>query len=530
MLPCLIHEDDHLLVVNKPAGINTHAPSPYAGEGLYEFLRRRENRWHSLAIIHRLDKATSGVLVFAKTPLANRSLTQQFEGRAVRKRYVLLTDRRGPESPLRQRSFLHRAGERYVSGPTGDLAETLFQTISAPGETPARVLAEPLTGRTHQIRVHAADAHFPILGDVLYGGHPARRVCLHALELTLRHPESGLTQNFSAPDRFGEDPAEVLRQQLIDPDQTDAFRLLHGAADAWPGWYVDRLGNFLLSQSAAELQPKQRQRLRELAEQHRAQGALHKMLSRRVRQSRLQEASPQPVLGEPPTDRFPIRENGITFHLSFQEGYSVGLFLDQRENRLRVLQRCVAPGFPLFASTHRSDSSPEVLNTFAYTCGFSLCAAKAGRRTVSVDLSRKYLAWGRDNFALNGLPPENHEFLYGDVFDWLRRLRRKQRSFDLVFLDPPTFSQSRESGIFRVQDKLTHLAELAAAITVSGGVLFCSTNFAEWSPAQFLDALHSGIQTAGRRVVQLHYAPQPPDFPIAPKEPAYLKTAWVKLD
>ena len=82
MPPSLIFEDDHLLVFNKPAGLNTHAPSPYAGEGLYDWLRHREPRWASLAIIHRLDKETSGLIVFSKTPIANRSLTEQFTGAA----------------------------------------------------------------------------------------------------------------------------------------------------------------------------------------------------------------------------------------------------------------------------------------------------------------------------------------------------------------------------------------------------------------------------------------------------------------
>ena len=68
--PCILHEDEHLLVVSKPAGWNTHAPSPHAGEGIYDWLRDREPRWAALAIVHRLDKDTSGVLVFAKTALA----------------------------------------------------------------------------------------------------------------------------------------------------------------------------------------------------------------------------------------------------------------------------------------------------------------------------------------------------------------------------------------------------------------------------------------------------------------------------
>src|SRR5437899_12710529 len=83
--PCLLFEDEHLLVVNKPAGMNTHAPGPFAGEGFYDWLRHREPRWASLAIIHRLDKETSGVMVFGKTALANRLLTEQFTQRVVQK-------------------------------------------------------------------------------------------------------------------------------------------------------------------------------------------------------------------------------------------------------------------------------------------------------------------------------------------------------------------------------------------------------------------------------------------------------------
>ena len=69
MAPCVIFEDEHLLAVNKPAGWNTHAPSPYAGEGIYDWLKNREPRWASLAIIHRLDKETSGVMVLGKSPI-----------------------------------------------------------------------------------------------------------------------------------------------------------------------------------------------------------------------------------------------------------------------------------------------------------------------------------------------------------------------------------------------------------------------------------------------------------------------------
>jgi 23S rRNA-/tRNA-specific pseudouridylate synthase len=130
-----LFEDEHLLVVNKPPGLNTHAPSPYAGEGLYDWLRHREPRWASLAIIHRLDKETSGVMVFAKTPLANRSLTQQFAERQVRKTYRLLTDRVVESREARVVSALARVGERYVSRPAASgapVAETRFRVLPEP--------------------------------------------------------------------------------------------------------------------------------------------------------------------------------------------------------------------------------------------------------------------------------------------------------------------------------------------------------------------------------------------------------------
>src|SRR5713101_7657639 len=113
--PLIVFEDAHLLVVNKPASWNTHAPSPFAGEGIYDWLRHREARWAKLAIIHRLDKETSGLLAFAKTTAANRSLTQQFAERLVSKRYVLATDRAIRKQSFIARSTLVRAGNKYVS-------------------------------------------------------------------------------------------------------------------------------------------------------------------------------------------------------------------------------------------------------------------------------------------------------------------------------------------------------------------------------------------------------------------------------
>jgi 23S rRNA (cytosine1962-C5)-methyltransferase len=541
VLPCLLFEDDDLLVVNKPAGLNTHAPGPYAGEGLYDWLRHREARWTKLAIIHRLDKETSGVIVFSKSEAANRSLTEQFTQRAVHKHYVLLTDQRVPEKTITVRSCLTRAGEKYVSRPVhagGEVAETRFAKAESRGSRVegARMQlhwleAEPLTGRTHQIRVHAAEQGFPILGDTLYGGTAAARVYLHAAEITLRHPTTGQEMSFRAPADFELDARGQLRAALVDPQETNAFRLIHGASDGWPGWYVERLGEHLLSQSEGALSARQSERLEEWLQALGARSVYHKQLSRQVRRASTAEVSPQLVMGEAAPERFTIRENGLQYELSFGEGYSVGLFLDQRDNRRRLLTGHIAAGFELpGAATPAPRTTPlEVLNTFAYTCGFSVCAARAGARTTSLDLSKKYLEWGKRNFALNQLPVAEHDFIYGDTFDWLRRLAKKGRQFDIILLDPPTFSQSKESGVFRAEKDYGKLVTAALPLLRSEGVLFASTNAAEWPPEAFLDAVEAAAAKCGRRILQRHYVPQPPDFPVSRAEPAYLKTVWLRV-
>jgi len=528
MVPCVIFEDEHLLVVHKPAGWNTHAPSPFAGEGIYDWLRHREPRWASLAIVHRLDKETSGVLVFGKTPLANKSLTEQFTARRVRKKYLLLTDRAVPEKQFAVKAALVRVGQKYASQPGGEPAETQFKLLSdselkTNNSKFKTVRASPLTGRTHQIRVHAADSGFPILGDTLYGGTPAPRVFLHAAEIEFAHPATGELLKFSASADFDSDSRLALRSAVIEPDATNAFRLIHGASDGWSGWFVEKLGDFLPSQSELPLNAVQNEELSRLAGIFSVRGAYHKILSRQVRRSTTTQVSPQLVFGEPAPERFEISENGIRYELSFSEGYSVGLFLDQRDNRRRFLTGHIAAAFSQLPA-----SNFQLLNCFAYTCGFSVCAARAGVRTTSLDLSKKYLEWGRRNFALNGLDPAAHDFIYGDTFDWLRRLAKKGRTFDAVVLDPPTFSQSKEHGTFRAEKDYGKLVTATLSVLKPGGILLASTNAAEFPPEEFLAGVESAIRAAKRTILQRHYVPQPPDFPVSRAEPAYLKTVWLR--
>jgi 23S rRNA (cytosine1962-C5)-methyltransferase len=221
-----------------------------------------------------------------------------------------------------------------------------------------------------------------------------------------------------------------------------------------------------------------------------------------------------------------VRENGVRFEIRLDAGSSAGLFLDQRDNRRRLMENHVAAGFEVRAG---GLTGARVLNSFAYTCGFSVCAALAGGRTTSIDLSRGYLDWGRSNFRLNGLDPEIHEFLVGDALDWLRRLARRQRRFDVVILDPPTFSRNRQGKVFRAEQDYGALLASALAVLESGGVVLASTNAQTIRPDAFLEVLHRSVAAAGRRIHQERFAPQPPDFPITRAEPAHLKTVWMRV-
>jgi 23S rRNA (cytosine1962-C5)-methyltransferase len=158
-----------------------------------------------------------------------------------------------------------------------------------------------------------------------------------------------------------------------------------------------------------------------------------------------------------------------------------------------------------------------------------VCAALGGARVTSLDLSRKYLDWGRQNFVLNDLDPAAHDFIYGDAFDWLKRLAKKSRSYAVIILDPPTFSRSPGHGDFRSETDYGRLVSLTLPLLQPDGVLLASTNTARLEPALFVEQVHAAVRDAGRTIVQEHYVPQPPDFPVTRDEPAHLKTLWLRI-
>ena len=221
-----------------------------------------------------------------------------------------------------------------------------------------------------------------------------------------------------------------------------------------------------------------------------------------------EQPAPVHVAGEEVSAPFEVVENGLRLGIDFAAGYSQGVFLDQRDNRRRVRQWCAArPG-------------AEVLNCFAYTGAFSVAAARGGARTSTADLSRRYLDWARDNFARNGLDPAAHEFLAGDVWDWLRRLLRQGRAFDLVILDPPTFSRPRGGRPFQAGRDFDRLAAQAAELVRPGGALLCSTNYRALARGGLRRMIHAALGRGWR----LDELPMGADFPGEP----YLQAVWAE--
>ena len=165
-----------------------------------------------------------------------------------------------------------------------------------------------------------------------------------------------------------------------------------------------------------------------------------------------------------------------------------------------------------------------MLNCFAYTCSFSLAAAIAGANTVSVDLSQKSLERGRGNFVLNNLPAIGHHFIADDVFEVFPRLSRKGEKFDLIVLDPPTFSRSHRGKTFQVESDFEGLLMAALAVADRDCRILLSTNCAALDE-RALEVMARYCLKASRRAGSFHAEPRPVEFPTD----SGASTMWLTL-
>lgn len=205
-MPEILHDDAEILVVNKPAGLLS---VPGKGPELADCLiSRLQGVFPQVLLVHRLDRDTSGVMVFALTPHAQRHLGLQFEKRQARKAYVArLAGRLEPKTGTVDLPLIvdwERRPRQMVDHENGRAAVTDWRVLRYDDDN-TRVRLNPKTGRSHQLRVHMLSLGHPILGDPLYAEGLARdypRMMLHSEELKIRHPDGGASLRFRAAPEF----------------------------------------------------------------------------------------------------------------------------------------------------------------------------------------------------------------------------------------------------------------------------------------------------------------------------------------
>ena len=590
----ILYEDDDVIAVHKPAGVPSQAANPERPDDLVTRLRaflaaRDGTRDPYIGVHQRLDRDTSGVVLFTKQPEVNAALARQFEGRTLKKSYLAAVSSwpaRAREATLDDLLRKGDGGRMEVvaprrgrggggggggsGGPQRAVTHVRVRTAAAgphakhgasreSRETRTLLELRLETGRTHQARVQLAHAGSPIAGDPIYGGAVAPRLMLHAAALEVEHPRTGkrLVIRAEAPAEMSDwvargdrdasiyDDVTALDRALAlaverrwglghsalrDPEdqRTTAFRLVNEEGDALPGLAVDVYGDHLVAQlyvggiwEDAARRDRVLDRLHVLG----FDGIYLKLRPKQANvlvDTRRDDLAPAlPVRGLPaPTAEIEVREEGVSYRVRLGDGLSTGIFLDQRPNRRLV--REMAKG-------------AHVLNLFSYTCAFSVAAALGGAtRTVSVDASVQALEWGRANFAAAGValggagPNAPHSFAAEDVFSWLTRAATKKDRFDLIIVDPPSYSSTKKRR-FVAESDYDDLVALAARVLAPHGKLVACCNHRGLLRGKLRRFVAQGMKTVGLELAQLKDLPDAPDFPAPAGREPHMKSLLATL-
>jgi 23S rRNA (cytosine1962-C5)-methyltransferase len=307
------------------------------------------------------------------------------------------------------------------------------------------------------------------------------------------------------------DEALALRRATL-PDGLTAYRIVNGEGDRLPGIVVDRYGDFLVCQLFTAGAVRLAGAVVDALQARLAPRGIYERSEGGVRAEEGLGGARGMLAGEEPPARITVVENGMRLVADVLHGQKTGLFLDQRDNRLRV--RGLARG-------------RRVLNAFAYTGGFTIAAALGGaRHVVSVDTSRLALGLGEAAWPDNGLDPALAEWIEGDVFEYLRAAREP---FDLIVLDPPPFVRRRRdlsSGLRGYKDvNLQALRRLAPG----GWLLTCSCS-QHLDRAAFRQVVAAAAADAGRPAQVVAEFGHPADHPtaLAHSEGEYLKALLLR--
>lgn len=512
----VLHQDEHFIVVAKPAGLKTTARDRRS-MGVVQWLGKRrssdEARADDLHPTNRLTPGESGLLVLAKSVRVADAVNELFRGGRVQQRFIAVT-RSNPKKVLKKPDSTSRTGGQAADSKTPELA---MQVIRA-GTGGALLEIRTSGGRRPEITRILRGHRLPILGDSLKPDGSTTtsnvRCFLHLAELRFRHPVTGKRVQLTCPtppaftevvagDDALEDALDVAlngRLGCLTDDQTDVCRLINGQSEGVPGLVAERYGPIgTLWTVPHQFVGGARRLERTGAFYRRTLGltAVYHKVSVKDRSGAAEAGAigaERPLFGEASQAEFAVSESGMKFLIRPDDGLMTGLFLDQRSNRRRI--RELAEG-------------RRVLNTFAYTCSFSVAAALGGAaETVSVDLAKRALEWGKRNFELNELPLDDHKFICSEIFDYFKRARRQGRRFDIIILDPPTFARSKKpKRVFTIADHLGPLIAEALGVLDRDGVMLISTN----ARAVSVGFLRAAVeQTAAGRPFRILAVPRPP--------------------
>ena len=303
------------------------------------------------------------------------------------------------------------------------------------------------------------------------------------------------------------------RRQTVD---TSSCRLIFGEADFLPGIVIDKFSDVLVVESLAlgidRLKPLILEKLVKVLEEDGIH--IRGIYERSDAKVRLQEGMERykGFIGEPFDTKVEIVENGVRYMVDVQDGQKTGFFLDQKYNRLAVQNLC------------RRIQPKQVLDCFTHTGSFALNAGLAGSAHVlGVDASELAVNQARENAALNGLT-EQVQFECADVFDLLPRLEQEGRKYDVVILDPPAFTKSRNS----IKNAVKGYREInlrGMKLVKGGGYLATCSCSHFMDPELFTKTIREAAGNVHKRLRQVEYRTQAADHPIlwAADESYYLK-------
>ncbi|WP_281960252.1 class I SAM-dependent rRNA methyltransferase [Streptococcus pneumoniae] len=305
--------------------------------------------------------------------------------------------------------------------------------------------------------------------------------------------------------------AKEKRNAYYQDDLTTAFRLFNQEGDGFGGLTVDLYGDYAVFSWYNSYVYQIRQTISEAFRQVSPEvlGAYEK-----IRFKGLDYESAH-VYGQEAPDFFTVLENGVLYQVFMNDGLMTGIFLDQHEVRGSLVD-----GLAMGKS---------LLNMFSYTAAFSVAAAMGGAsQTTSVDLAKRSRELSQAHFQANGLSTDEHRFIVMDVFEYFKYAKRKDLTYDVIVLDPPSFARNKKQT-FSVAKDYHKLISQSLEILNPGGIIIASTNAANVSRQKFTEQIDKGF--AGRSYQILNKYGLPADFAYNKKDESsnYLKVISMKV-